>query len=117
MLGQFLVDRNNRSDHAAMGIFDAHQIEHALHTAILTRNTVERVEDDIRSQSGQHLRNIAVHIDAAHLVAHFFKRISNAIAAHQRNRSFVGPATHEDCNMDRLTHFAFPTRSLFDASA
>ena len=72
-----------------MGIFNAHQVEHALHRPIFTRNAMQCVKHDIGAKRGQNLRNIAVHVDTADLIAHFLKRISHAIAAHQRHRPFV----------------------------
>jgi hypothetical protein len=47
LLGQFLVDGDDRGDQPGMGIGQAHQVHHALHRAILARRAVERVEHDV----------------------------------------------------------------------
>ena len=47
-LGQLLVDGDDRGLEPAVGIFEAHQVHHALDGAVLAGRPVKRVEDDIR---------------------------------------------------------------------
>ena len=37
----------------AVGVFEAHQVHHALDGAVLARRSVERVEDDVGLQLGE----------------------------------------------------------------
>ena len=94
-----------------MGIFEPHQVEHALHRAILARDAVERVEHDVGLCRGKPLRDIAVHVDARDAMAARFERVGDAIAAHQRHFALGRPAAHEDGDMPGTpAHFATPTR-------
>ena len=82
LLGQFLVDRDYRSDHAGMGIGQPHQVHHALDRAVFPRRAVQRVEHHVGRGLGQLLRDIAAHVDAGDLVPTRFQRRSYAFPAH-----------------------------------
>jgi hypothetical protein len=43
---------------------------------------MQGIEYDIRTKASQHLRDIAVHIDAANLISDLFQSIGDPIAAH-----------------------------------
>ena len=110
LLCQFLVDGNHRRDHIAMGVFDAHQVEHSLNAAIFAGNAMQCVKHKIGAQGRQNLGDVAVHIDATDLVSYFFKCIGHTVSAHQGNRPFVRPTAHQDNNVNLPVHFTTPTR-------
>jgi hypothetical protein len=87
-----------------------HQIEHPLHRAILAGNTVERVEHDIGLGLGEAQRNVAAHVDPGDAMALALERIGHAAPARQRDRALVGPAAHQDCDMEFGKSHGRPTR-------
>ena len=66
---------------------------------------MQRVEHHIRPKSGEHLRDIAIHVDTAHLMAVFLQRIGHTIAAAQRYFALGGPAAHQDRDVEAFFLF------------
>ena len=99
LLGQFLVDRDHRGFEPRMRIGNLHQIEHALDAAVLARAAVECVEHDVGAYAGEHLRDVAVHVDGRHLMAQALERRDDILAAHQRHLALGGPAAHQHGDM------------------
>ena len=62
-LGQFLVDGDDRRRKAAMRIFQAHEIHHALDGAIFAGCAVKRIEDDVGLQLRETSGDVAVHVE------------------------------------------------------
>ena len=112
LFGQLLVDGNDRRGETRMGIFDPHQIEHALHGAVFAGRSMQRIEDDIRADRDQHLCDISIHIDAHGFMAQPFTSIGNARATRQRHVAFGRPAAHED----RDFHVRSPIRWISHSS-
>ena len=102
LLGQHLVDRDDRGGEARMGIGDAHQVEHALHAAVLARRTVQRVEDEIGLRRGKARGDVAAHVDPRDAVAVRLERIGATVARQERYGAFGGPAAHEDRDVHQL---------------
>lgn len=92
-----------------MGIGEAHQIEHPLYRPVLPRHAVERVEDDIGLGLMQAHGDIAAHVDAGDAVALAFQRIGHARAAGQRDGAFIGPAAHQDSDVQFRKAHGRPT--------
>src|SRR5690606_14681583 len=44
--------------------------------------------------------DVPIHVDARDAMATRFQCVGDAVAAHQRNRPFVGPPAHQDGNME-----------------
>ncbi len=68
-LGALFMHGKGGSQHAGMGIGDAHSLEQALDAAVLAEAAMERVEAEIRLHFGQFLPDIAADIDARHAEA------------------------------------------------
>ena len=58
-----------------MGVGDAHQLEQALHAAVLAPAAVQGIEADLGFQLGQALGKIATGVDARDLVAGALQRL------------------------------------------
>src|SRR3546814_1934875 len=52
-LGNLLVDGEDRGRKAAVGVFQAHQVQHSLHRAVLAGGTVQRVEHHVGLRLGR----------------------------------------------------------------
>ena len=117
LLGQFLVDRDDRGGEARMRIGHAHQVEHALHRAVFARHAVKRVEHDIGRGLGNARGDLPVHIDPRHAIAVRLERLGDAFARHQRNGALVRPAAHQDGDVEfGLGAHGRPTRWISHSS-
>jgi hypothetical protein len=100
ILGQLLVDGDDRSGEAGMGVAKPHQVHEALHGPVLARNAVERVENDIGRSLDEPRRHLPVHVDPGDAVATLLERLRDAVTRHQRNRPLIGPAAHQDGDVE-----------------
>ena len=83
-----------------MRIGYAHQVEHALHRAVFAGHAVQCVEHDIGRGLGDACRDLPVHVDARDLVAALRERLGDALARHQADGAFIGPAAHQHGDME-----------------
>src|SRR3546814_1722426 len=98
------------SSDLAMGVFDTHKVHHALYRAILARDAVKGVENDIWRGFRKACGDIVAHIDACDLVTTAFQRLGDTFPAHQGDRPLGGPAAHQDSDMPGPPHCATPMR-------
>src|SRR3546814_9349959 len=79
-----------------MGVFDTHKVHHALYRAILARDAVKGVENDIWRGFRKACGDIVAHIDACDLVTTAFQRLGDTFPAHQGDRPLGGPAARSE---------------------
>ncbi len=103
LLGQLLVDRDDRGGETRMSIGKAHQVHHALYRAILARHAMKRVENHICFGFGEPGGDIVVHVDPRDLMPTRFQCFGDPLAARQRHWALGGPASHEDGDMPGAT--------------
>ena len=60
-----LVHGERRGEHAGMRVGDVEDLQQALDRAVLAEGAVQGVEDDVRPELRQHLRDVAADIDRA----------------------------------------------------
>src|SRR3546814_16957102 len=99
-----------------MGVFDTHKVHHALYRAILARDAVKGVENDIWRGFRRACCAIVAHIDACDLVTTAFQRLGDSFPAHQGDRPLGGPAAHRDLNMTGPTPCANPMPQISPSS-
>ena len=88
-----------------MGIFDPHQVHHALDRAVLARGSVERIEHHIGLQFGEPQRDIALHVELGDVgPAAAPQRIGDAPGAGQRHFALGRPAAHQHDDVDFTIH-------------
>ena len=102
LLGQLLVDGDHRGGEAAMGVGQAHQVEHPLNGAVLARRAVERVEHQVGLSFRKTQCNVAIHVDPRHPVSEALERIGDVLARDERHLALGRPTAHQDRDVQRL---------------
>ena len=92
-----------------MGVADAHQVHQALDGAVLAGRAVEGVKHHVRLHRGEHLGEVAIHVDAGDAVAEALQRIGDAGAAGQRHLALGRPTAHENGDVEGLNHQSSPS--------
>src|SRR5882757_5661103 len=87
-----------------MGVGNGQIFEDTLDGAVLAERTMQRIEDSIRLERGEHSTNIAPDIDAGNLVAFILKRIRTRLPRRQRHGPLRRESAQEDSHM-LVLHF------------
>ena len=98
-LGEVLLRRQRRGEHAGVRIGNAKNLEDALNRSVFPDASVQRVESDVGPQLCEGVGDRAVDVDAGDAVALGFERVGAAAAGVQRNRTLRRPAAHQDRDM------------------
>src|SRR3546814_5679924 len=93
LLRQFLVDRDHRGNESAVGIFEAHQVQHALHRPVFAGNAVERVEHDVGLRSEEHTSELQSLMRISYAVFCLKKKIKQKQSTTYRRRKLAETKT------------------------
>jgi hypothetical protein len=86
-----------------VGIRDAHQLEQALHAAVLTPATVQGVKADLGFHLGQALGKVAPGVNARDPIAEALERLSAGCTRIEAHLALGGEATKENGDVAQLT--------------